>query len=230
MSNAPFNPTHRTPPGGIATYPEPDAGVAPGPNATSGLDVQVLEQWGDWAKILCSNGWSAWVDGRRLLPRSGNAPRAQTHGSSSATGIDRATVVAFAGAALVLIGSFLPWTRSVQGSETTNAFDIKATFLVDYETVGDNGPKIGWLSLVIVAAVAVVVLRKLDDRARLACGIAAVAVAALYILQLQRLLGSYPADADVPGLIDYVGIGALLAGAGGLVIVFAPKIADRIPR
>jgi hypothetical protein len=35
----------------------------------SGLPVQVLERNGDWAHIMCANGWSAWVDGRDLKER-----------------------------------------------------------------------------------------------------------------------------------------------------------------
>jgi hypothetical protein len=35
------------------------------------LPVQLAETAGNWAKVICSNGWSAWVDGRLLitLPR-----------------------------------------------------------------------------------------------------------------------------------------------------------------
>ncbi len=37
------------------------------------LEVQVVERRADWARILCSNGWEAWVDGRRLLVADGSA-------------------------------------------------------------------------------------------------------------------------------------------------------------
>ena len=33
----------------------------------AGMDVQLTEQQGDWARVLCSNGWSAWVDARQLI-------------------------------------------------------------------------------------------------------------------------------------------------------------------
>ena len=32
------------------------------------LDVEVLEWSGDWARVRCSNGWEAWIDGRPLIP------------------------------------------------------------------------------------------------------------------------------------------------------------------
>jgi hypothetical protein len=34
------------------------------------LELVVIERAGDWARVGASNGWSGWVDGRRLVPRS----------------------------------------------------------------------------------------------------------------------------------------------------------------
>jgi hypothetical protein len=68
---APWSPstwgTHVAPPGGLATWPSPDPEAVPGETIAEGLPVQVTERQGDWARVECSNGWSAWVDGR-LLP------------------------------------------------------------------------------------------------------------------------------------------------------------------
>ena len=228
--STPFAAPHRTPAAGIATWPQPDANVPLGPTVAGGLDVQLLDRWGDWAKIVCSNGWSAWVDGRQLLPRSaatgggsatGVAPRARS------LAIDRSAVVALVGAGLVLLAAVLPWTRG-QGSGTS--FDVVLKFLVDYEIASNDGPKIGWLLLVIAAGCAVVVLRKVHDRARVACGVAAIAVAVVYLIQVQRLLNAFPDSPDKPGLFDLVGFGVLVAIVGGLIVAFAPKIASRIQR
>jgi hypothetical protein len=38
------------------------------------LPVQLLERRGDWGHVLCSNGWSAWVDGRLLIAVPENPP------------------------------------------------------------------------------------------------------------------------------------------------------------
>ena len=59
--------THVAPAGGLATWTAPDPGAAPGEVIAEGVPVQVVERAGDWARVECSNGWSAWVDGR-LLP------------------------------------------------------------------------------------------------------------------------------------------------------------------
>ena len=64
-----FLATHRVPAPGLETYPAPDPSAAAGPRLDTDLDVQVLEQREDgWAHLACSNGWTAWGDGRLLLP------------------------------------------------------------------------------------------------------------------------------------------------------------------
>jgi hypothetical protein len=66
---SPFTATHVVPATGLATYAGAEEGGGENGRLDPGLEVQVLEQHGDWAKILCSNGWSAWVDSRGLQPR-----------------------------------------------------------------------------------------------------------------------------------------------------------------
>jgi hypothetical protein len=34
-----------------------------------GLDLQVIQRVGDWARVVAVNGWSGWVDARLLVPR-----------------------------------------------------------------------------------------------------------------------------------------------------------------
>jgi hypothetical protein len=231
MGNGAFHPTHRTPPGGLATYPQPDVSAAPGPMVAAGLDVQLVERWGDWAKIVCTNGWSAWVDGRQLVsgtppprtPAPAVAPGAAPPRAAALLN-DRTTVTALVGSALVFFGSVLPWAR---GGGSSNSFEVPIKFLFDYKA-SNSGLKIGLLLLALAIASAVVVVRKADDRARLGCGIAAAAVAAIYVIQVQRLLSALPDDPDTPGLFDYVGFGVIVALAGGLVIALAPQIATRI--
>jgi hypothetical protein len=69
----PFEPTHVVPSGGLKTY-EVTSLDQPSTPLDPGLDVQVAERWGDWARVVCSNGWSAWVDGRLLEPIDPGAP------------------------------------------------------------------------------------------------------------------------------------------------------------
>ncbi|MFG2826246.1 hypothetical protein ACGFWI_02000 [Streptomyces sp. NPDC048434] len=82
MTAPEFLPSHVVPPEGMATWSAPDT-----TRPTSPLDpllpVQIIDRRGDWALALCSNGWSAWVDGRLLLsvphePPAAAQPAART--------------------------------------------------------------------------------------------------------------------------------------------------------
>ncbi|MFF1481709.1 hypothetical protein ACFVYD_29875 [Streptomyces sp. NPDC058301] len=77
-----FLPTHVVPPGGLAAWESPDPGRPTVP-LDALLPVRVIDRRGDWARILCANSWSAWVDGRLLVtvpqgPPVPGAPLART--------------------------------------------------------------------------------------------------------------------------------------------------------
>jgi hypothetical protein len=59
-------PTHRAPHKGMRAWDEPDASGPVVARLDPDLEVQVIEDDGAWAHIVCSNGWMAWVDGREL--------------------------------------------------------------------------------------------------------------------------------------------------------------------
>ena len=60
-----FAPTHSIPADGLQAWASPDPRTTPVPLAP-GLPVIVAERVGDWARVVAANGWSGWVDGRRL--------------------------------------------------------------------------------------------------------------------------------------------------------------------
>ncbi|HYU57786.1 MAG TPA: hypothetical protein VEO00_07035 [Actinomycetota bacterium] len=64
----PWVATHVVPATGIATYLAPDPNAV-GPTLQPGVELQVLERLGDWARVMGSNGWTGWVDARWLAPR-----------------------------------------------------------------------------------------------------------------------------------------------------------------
>ena len=64
---AEYRQTHVVPNEGLPAWAGPDGSAAPAANLDPGLDVMVLAEQGAWAHIRCSNGWEAWVDGRRLV-------------------------------------------------------------------------------------------------------------------------------------------------------------------
>lgn len=74
-----FAPTHVVPHGGLPAWPEPRRGNRPGrPSARLDplLPVHAADREGDWCRIVCANGWSAWVDGRLLVPVPADPPAA----------------------------------------------------------------------------------------------------------------------------------------------------------
>jgi hypothetical protein len=63
-----WEPTDEVPPTGMAAYAEPDPSLAPLTSLSAGLRLHRIEDRGAWAKVAADNGWSAWVDGRLLVP------------------------------------------------------------------------------------------------------------------------------------------------------------------
>jgi CRP-like cAMP-binding protein len=61
--------THVVPPTGLLAWEEPDPSAQPFATLAGGVEVKVVETTGVWSKLVASNGWQGWVDGRTLLPR-----------------------------------------------------------------------------------------------------------------------------------------------------------------
>jgi len=208
----PFVPTHRVPPAGLDSWPRPDPLAAAGPRIDGGLEVQVVDRLGDWAKVAFSNGWTAWVDGRLLAGTSAGA----ANPGLAAIVAHPAKASSVGGALLLVLSSVLPWLR---GGASGNAFDVPIKFLFDYKS-GNGGIKVGWLLIACSIVIVVAVIKDADERIARGAGIAAVAIAGLYAIQLQRLVSAAPGAS----LTDLIGFGVLLTAAGGILVIVAPKI------
>ncbi|MET7361246.1 hypothetical protein ABZS76_22755 [Streptomyces sp. NPDC005562] len=66
MTTAEFRPTHVVPQDGLPAWEAPDVRRPTAP-LDALLPVQLMDRLGDWGRIVCANGWSAWVDGRLLV-------------------------------------------------------------------------------------------------------------------------------------------------------------------
>ncbi|WP_425336434.1 hypothetical protein [Streptomyces afghaniensis] len=75
MTTPGFRPTHVVPQNGMPAWEAPDPS-RPTVDLDPLLPVQLLERQGDWGHVLCFNGWSAWVDGRRLVAVPQDPPAA----------------------------------------------------------------------------------------------------------------------------------------------------------
>ena len=63
--------SHVLPDGGLPVWNAPDPSQPPLTTAAQGLEVTVVEVRDAWALVRFSNGWNGWLDGRRLVERSG---------------------------------------------------------------------------------------------------------------------------------------------------------------
>lgn len=75
-----FRPTHVVPPDGLPAWETPDPSRPTVP-LDALLPVRLVERLGDWGRVVCANGWSAWVDGRLLVA----VPQPPPAGGSSLT-------------------------------------------------------------------------------------------------------------------------------------------------
>ncbi len=57
-------PSHSVPPQGLRAWGAPDSSGPVVANLAPGLPIQVAEVRGAWARVICSNGWTGWIDGR----------------------------------------------------------------------------------------------------------------------------------------------------------------------
>jgi hypothetical protein len=62
-----WTPTHYVPLTGMAAWDAPDPTRPPQVMLAGGIQLRIVEQAGAWARVLASNGWQGWVDGRLLV-------------------------------------------------------------------------------------------------------------------------------------------------------------------
>jgi SH3-like domain-containing protein len=70
-AQAAWVPTHEVPAGGMNAWPRPDPQLAPIARLAERVQLAINETRGAWARVTGSNGWTGWVDARRLLPMGG---------------------------------------------------------------------------------------------------------------------------------------------------------------
>ncbi|MFE6280862.1 hypothetical protein [Streptomyces sp. NPDC057877] len=96
MSTPGFRPTHVVPRDGMPAWEAPDPN-RPTVSLDPLLPVHLAERRGDWGRVECANGWSAWVDGRCLVAVPDDPP---TTGGPLATDADPRPLLARAEEAL----------------------------------------------------------------------------------------------------------------------------------
>lgn len=205
-----WSPTHRVPAGGLRAWGQPDPALEPVATLQARVELSIAERRADWARVVGSNGWTGWVDARRLEPMvaGGTAP-AKTAAAASGFPLG-----AF-GAVALIAAAFLPWF-DVSGF-TLDSFDVALPFLWDLEASGD--PALGFA---VVAAgalgLAALFLKGVPEWVRRLAGILGAGAAAVFAFQVNRGLGTGLGDT-----IDTIGYGVYVALAGAVVLFAAPR-------
>ena len=219
MSMPSYQATHVVPPGGLQAWSTPDPAVAPVDKLDAGLDVQVVQRYGAWAQIQCSNGWMCWVDGEalQLFGTPSPATVAYTPHTTFAAPVSApaSSLVApfsIVAGVLVALSTFLPWF-SFAGIDL-NAFKIPLDFLTSGEAPATDDAQlnsIGGLMLVIgLATVATAFLR--NRNARRTVGAVVGMVSLDYVFQLYRSISDTP---DAPSIFSVIGFGVYICIIGG---------------
>ena len=204
-------PTHRVPQGGLRAWPAPDPAAEPVATLQARVELSIAEMRGDWARVIGSNGWTGWVDARRLERMPLGARRGGTPAAAAGTAFPLAAL----GAIGLAVAAFLPWFDS--GGFTADSFDVALSFLWDFEAAGD--PKLGILVIALAAlGLAALLLKGIPDTVRRGAGIAGIAVTLLFAFQVHRGV-----DATLGDTIDVLGYGGYLALAGAVVMLIAPR-------
>ncbi len=63
-----WTPTHAVPAAGMAAWAAADPTQPPVAQLSPGVQLVIAEQQGAWARVVGSNSWTGWVDGRLLVP------------------------------------------------------------------------------------------------------------------------------------------------------------------
>jgi hypothetical protein len=66
--STPWTPTHVVPMSGLRAWAAPDPGASVLADLQAGLPLRVVGRAGEWGQVQAENGWTGWVDARRLAP------------------------------------------------------------------------------------------------------------------------------------------------------------------
>lgn len=193
--------THLVGEQGAPTWPAPDPSAAQTPRLDPRLPVELLEARGDWWHVRCANGWETWTDGRWLVqpPTVTATP-------------DLTRTLAPLGAALAVLGAFLPWYRGTGYS--LNGWDL-GFWALFRDQATNAGPKAG-LVMMLSAFAVLAVVTELPGWIVLACCAPAGNTAGLGLFRWLTADGARPGLG--PGLVIGFAGAALIAVAAWPVV------------
>lgn len=201
-------PTHAVPRGGLPAWPRPDGRTPADVHLEPRVELVVAETRGDWARVAGENGWSGWVDNRRLvmLDRRDAAPTAAKEPGKKTPSALRRFVLPLLGILSIGAAVALPWLRI--GGGDVDAFHIPLAFLWDLAAAAQ--PAIAWVLLGAAALAGGLIALPRAGLAYIPLGLAILAIPIFFVSQVFQRIGGSVSDT-----ISQVGLGptaALLAG------------------
>ncbi|MEU3500114.1 hypothetical protein ABZ726_04850 [Streptomyces hundungensis] len=140
MTTADFRPTHVVPQDGLPAWEAPDVDRPTAP-LDALLPVRLVDRLGDWGRIVCANGWTAWVDGRLLIavprdPPGASGPLTRTADPRPLLARTEEAVAAYRRAAQDLAGGSVDgetFRRRTRGLRVGVVVDGESLWLYDAE-------------------------------------------------------------------------------------------------
>jgi len=209
--------TNQVPAGGLPAWSTPDPAQAPVAQLAERVQLRVEEMRGAWARVSAENGWSGWVDGRRLAAMGG-AAAAAGKGTFSLAGLKIRPLPLIGGIALI-VATFVNWLQL--GS--SNGFQIGLPFLWGgWEHGGDN-PDLGIFTLILgVAGILLAVLPRTSAPAIRILGLLAVVIAVVFAVQVMLWAGDWGGGAG-DAFTDGMSFAPYVALGGGILMLLTRK-------
>jgi hypothetical protein len=203
-----WTPTRAVPRGGLPAWPRPDGRTPADVHLEARVELVVAETRGDWARVVGENGWSGWVDNRRLeiLDRRDTDPAASKKPDAKGPSTLRRFVMPLLGILALGTAVALPWLRDAGGD--LDAFQIPFAFL--WNTSAATQPAIAWILLGAAALAAGLIALPRAGLAYIPLGLAVLAIPIFFVSQVYRGLGG--SVSDTLSLVGFGPTAALLAG------------------
>lgn len=207
---AAWAPSHRVPGGGMRAWDDPDPSAQPSSRLEARVELEVAERRGEWARVVGVNGWTGWVDSRKL----------EAIGPAGSGGIELGNLtirpLAAVGAGILVLAAFLPWV-SGQGANLS-AFDLALSSLWSDVAVGT--PYLGWLVVGLAVLAAFLAVTPPRPAFSSLLGTLTVATGAVFAMQLYR--GASDSGATLGQVFDLLGFAVFaMIAAGGVLLASA---------
>jgi SH3-like domain-containing protein len=213
--------TCQVPAGGLPAWATPDPSQAPVAQLAERVQLRIEETRGAWARVSGSNGWTGWVDGRRLAALGGGgatgAGAAATGAATLMLGGLKVRLLPLLGGIALIVATFVNWLQ--MGS--SHGFQVGLPFLWGGWEKGADNPDLGIFTLIIgIGAVLLAVLPRTSAIALRILGILALVIGVVFIVQVIIWAGDAGGSVG-DAFTDGIGASPYIAVVGGVLMLLA---------